>query len=76
MIVNDRQDDWDLHLPHVDFAYINSVSAAPGLAPNDVYMGGLPRLPLPLFERIGVMGHQSPESVPQPPGLLHLVIDR
>ena len=28
MVVNEQQDDWDLRLPHVEFAYNNSVSAA------------------------------------------------
>ena len=59
MVVNERQDDWDLQLPHVEFAYNNSVSAATGLAPNEVHMGRLPRLPLTVFERTGVAGHQS-----------------
>ena len=34
MVVNERQDDWDLHLPRIESAYINSVSATTGLAPN------------------------------------------
>ena len=59
MVVNERQDDWDLHLPHVEFAYNNAVSAATGLAPNEVHMGRLPRLPLTIFDRKGVVGHQS-----------------
>ena len=59
MVVNERQDDWDLHLPHVEFAYNNSVSAAAGLAPNEVHMGRLPRLPLAVFDRTGVVGHQN-----------------
>ena len=59
MVVNERQDDWDLHLPHVEFADNNSVSTAPGLAPNEVHMGRLPRLPLTVFDRTGVVGHQS-----------------
>ena len=59
MVVNERQDDWDLELPHVEFAYNNSVSAATGLAPNEVHMGRPPRLPLTVFERTGVVGHQS-----------------
>ena len=41
------------------FAYNNSVSAATGLAPNEIHMGRLPRLPLTIFERTGVFGHQS-----------------
>ena len=59
MAVNERQVDWDLHMPHVEFAYNNSVSAAMGLAPNGVHMGRLPRLPLTVFDRAGVVGHQS-----------------
>ena len=59
MVVNERQDDWDLQLPHVEFAYNNSVSAATGLAPNEVHMCRLPRLHLTVFERTGVTGHQS-----------------
>ena len=31
----------------------------PVLAPNDVHMGRLPRLPLTNFEHTGVVGHQS-----------------
>ena len=59
MVVNERQDDWDLHLPHVEFAYNNSVSATTCLAPNEVHMDRLPRLPLAVFDRNGVEGHQS-----------------
>ena len=59
MVVNERQGDWGLHLPHVEFAYNSSVGAATGLAPNEVHMGRLPRLPLTIFNRTGVVGHQS-----------------
>ena len=59
MVVNERQDDWDLHLPHVEFAYNNSVSAATGLAPNQVHMGRFPPPPLTVFDRTGVVRHQS-----------------
>ena len=59
MVVNERQDDWDLHLPHVKFAYNNSVSAATGLTSSEVHMGRLPRLLLTVFDRTGVVGHQS-----------------
>ena len=57
MVVNEGQDDWDLHLSHVEFAYNNSVSAATGLAPNEVHMGRLPRLPLTVFDGTGVVGN-------------------
>ena len=59
MVVNEQQDDWDSRPPHVEFAYNNSVSAATSLAPNEVHMGRLPRLPLTVFERTGAAGHQS-----------------
>ena len=59
MVVNERQDDWDAQLPHVKFAYNNSVSAPTGLAPNEAHMGRLPRLPLTMFDRSGVAGYQS-----------------
>ena len=38
-VVVNEQDDWDLQLPHVDFAYNNLVSAATALAPNEVHKG-------------------------------------
>ena len=59
MVINQLRNHWHEQLPHVEFAYNNSVSAATGLAPNEVHMGRLPRLPLTTFERTGVAGHQS-----------------
>ena len=59
MVVNKQQDDWELRLPDVEFAYKNSVSESTGLAPNEAYMGRRPRLPLTVSERTGVAGHQS-----------------
>ena len=60
MAANERQDDWDVHLPHVELYYNNSVSAATGLAPNEVHiMNRLPRLPLTIFEHHYARGHQS-----------------
>ena len=58
-VVNERRDDWDVHLQHVEFAYSNSVSAATGLAPNEVHINRLPRLPLTIFEHHYTRGHQS-----------------
>ena len=48
-----------MHLPDVEFAYNNCVSAATGLASNEVNTGRLPRLPLTAFDRTGVVEHQS-----------------
>ena len=60
ILVNERQDHLDLHLPHVEFAYDNYVTPAAGLAPNEVHMGRLPRLSLTRFQRTGVVRHQNP----------------
>ena len=48
-----------MHLPHIEFAYNNSVSQATGLAPNEVHMGRVPRLPLSVFDHPRVGGHQG-----------------
>ena len=53
MVVNKLQNNWHEQLPHVEFAYNNSVSAATGLAPNEVHMGRLPRLPLTILNAPG-----------------------
>ena len=45
-VCNEHQNDWDVHLPHVEYAYNNSVSAATGLAPKKLHLVRLPCLPL------------------------------
>ena len=52
MVYNEHQNDWGVHLTHVEYAYNYFVSAATGLAPNEVHIGRLPRLPLTVFERL------------------------
>ena len=59
MVCNEHQTDWDVHLPHVEYAYNNSVSAATRLAPNEVHLRRLPRLPLTVFDRSYGGSHQS-----------------
>ena len=59
MVVNERQHNWDAHLPHVQFAYNKPVNAETGLTPNKVYMARLPHTPLTAVDRTGVVGHQS-----------------
>ena len=59
MLCRKHQNDWDVHLPHVEYAYNNSVSAATGLAPNKVHIGRLLRLPLTVFDRSYGSAHQS-----------------
>ena len=57
-VVNEGQDVGDLHLPHVELAYNNSVSAATDVAHNEIHMRRLPRLPLMVVEFEGVTGHR------------------
>ena len=59
MVCNEHQNDWDVHFPHFEYAYNNSVSAATGLAPNVVHLGRLPRLPITVFDRSYGGAHQS-----------------
>ena len=59
VVVNELQNDRDEQFRHVEVEYNNSVGAATGLTSNEVHMGRLPRLPLRIFERTGVAGHQS-----------------
>ena len=59
MVINEQQEDWDLHLPHIEFAYNNSVSAATGLTANEVHMGRFPQLPRTVFDRIRVVDYQT-----------------
>ena len=59
MVVNALQSNRDQQLPRAEFAYNNSVRAATGLAPNVVHIGWRPRIHLTIFERTGIVGHQS-----------------
>ena len=47
VVCTEIQNDWDILLPQVEFAYENSASTATGLAPNEVHMNRLPRHPSP-----------------------------
>ena len=59
MVGDEQLSDWDIQPPHVESAYNNSVSAAPGLAPNEMHTGCLPRLPPTAFDLPNIGGHQS-----------------
>ena len=59
MVCNEHQNDSGVHLPHVEHAYNNSANVATGLAPNEVHIGRLPRLPLAVFDRSHGGAHQS-----------------
>ena len=59
MLAMVEQKHWDPQLPHVESSYNNSVNVATGLAPNEVHMGRLPRLPPTVFDLPNVGRHQS-----------------
>lgn len=56
--VNERGNCWNARLPHVEFADDNSVNQPTGLAPNEGYIGRMPRLPLSVFDHLSVGRHQ------------------
>lgn len=56
--VDERQHDWGIVLPDIEFASDNSVNQATDLVPNEIHTGRLPRLPLSLFDLPAVSGHQ------------------
>ena len=51
MVCNEHQSDWDVYLPQDEHAYNKSVSVTTGLAPDEIYIGRLPRLPFAVFDR-------------------------
>lgn len=57
--VSVKESDWNVVLPHVEFAYNTSVSQAKGLAPNEVHIRRLSRLPSSHFDSLNIGGHQS-----------------
>lgn len=59
MVVNDSQNDWDLHLSHVILPYNNSFNAATGRSPIELRIGRYSRLPIAIFERHTFDGHQG-----------------
>ena len=54
---NEQQTDWDALLPHVSLTYNNSTTAATRLAPNEIHIDRLPRVPLSVFK---------PDNAPTP----------
>lgn len=45
LVENERHDNWNKHVPHVESAYNNSVGSATGLAPDKIHVGRTLRLP-------------------------------
>ena len=56
LIISEQQDDWDEWLPYVVQAYNNSVTVATGLAPNEIHLGRMPRLPMTIIDECVVKG--------------------
>ena len=70
MVVNKRKDVWNSPLPHVEFSFNSSVSAATDFTPNEVRMGRLPRLSLPRFSNAMESPHTrglARDHLPRPP---------
>ena len=57
LVISKQQDDWDGGLPYVVQAYNNSVSAATGLAPTEIHLGRMPRLPMTIIDECVVKRH-------------------
>ena len=57
-LIADDQKNWDDMLMHA-VAVHDNVSRGTGLAPNEVYIGRHPRLPMTILERRGLRGHQG-----------------
>ena len=57
LVISEQQDDWDEGLPYVVQAYNNSVSAATRLAPNEIHLGRMPRLPMTVIDECVVKEH-------------------
>jgi transposase InsO family protein len=47
-LVNHLQDDWDLHLPMIEFTYNSATSSTTNMSPFEADLGYLPRNPLAL----------------------------
>lgn len=48
-VVNKRQHEWDRNLPHIEYSYNNSMNAATGLTPSELYSGCLSRFSIANF---------------------------
>ncbi|CAB1099587.1 unnamed protein product [Ectocarpus sp. CCAP 1310/34] len=59
VVGNEQQNDWDVHLPHIEFAYNDSVNQSTGLPRNEIHIGRIPRLLLSVFDHPTVGGDQS-----------------
>ena len=59
LVISEQQDDWDEWLPYVVQAYNNSVSAVAGLAPNEIHLGRMSRLPMTIIDECVVKGHMG-----------------
>jgi hypothetical protein len=60
VLVNHKQDDWDLYLPAAEFAYNNSVHSSTGISPFFLNQGFHPRVPASL---LGPAADSDPASL-------------
>ena len=59
LVTSEQQDDWDEWFPYVVQAYNDSVSAATGLAPNEICLGRMLRLPMTIIDECVVKAHMG-----------------
>lgn len=59
MVANDRQNDLDTHLPHIECDYNKSVSAGTGPTPHEVHISCFFHVSLAIFQRLNKSGRQS-----------------
>ena len=75
LVISEQQGDWDEWLPYAMQEYNSSVSAATGLALNDIRLGRMLRLPMTIIDQcaVTVKGHMMDKNQDQ---LLYLDIVR
>ena len=61
-VINDHQNDWDLHLPRLLFAYHTALHAATGFSPFHIVFGHSPTLPVDVM--LGALPPHQPKDVP------------
>lgn len=63
-VANDRQDQWNGHLHHVEFASNTFVRAATELAANDFHVGFLPRFHSTVSNTLRPVGTKASTETP------------
>ena len=59
LVISEQHDHWNEWLPNVVQSYNSFLSAATGLAPNEIHLGCMHRLPMTIIEKYVVKGHMG-----------------